>query len=85
MILVADRDNLIKYLIQNGVEAKIHYPIPLHLQPAAQKLGLNKQSLPVAEKQAGNLLTIPIHQYLNSNQLDYVSHLIHAFYQGKRL
>jgi dTDP-4-amino-4,6-dideoxygalactose transaminase len=85
MILVADRDNLIKYLIQNGVEAKIHYPIPLHLQPAAQKLGLNKRSLPVAEKQAGNLLTIPIHQYLNSNQLDYVSHLIHAFYQGKRL
>lgn len=85
MILVADRDNLIKYLIQNGVEAKIHYPIPLHLQPAAQKLGLNKRSLPVAEKQAGNLLTIPIHQYLNSDQLDYVSHLIHAFYQGKHL
>jgi len=85
MILVEDRDNLIKYLIQNGVEAKIHYPIPLHLQPAAQKLGLNKRSLPVAEKQARNLLTIPIHQYLNSGQLDYVYQLIHAFYQGKHI
>jgi aminotransferase EvaB len=84
MILVSDRDNLMKYLIQNGVEAKIHYPIPLHLQPAAQKLGLNKRVLPVAEKQAGNLLTIPIHQYLKSDQLDYVSQLIHTFYQGKQ-
>jgi dTDP-4-amino-4,6-dideoxygalactose transaminase len=83
MILVADRDNLMKYLIHNGVEAKIHYPMPLHLQPAAQKLGLNTRVLPVAEKQAGNLLTIPIHQYLKSNQLEYVSQLIHSFYQGK--
>jgi len=41
--------------------------------------------LPVAEKQARNLLTIPIHQYLNSGQLDYVYQLIHAFYQGKHI
>lgn len=54
MILASDRDNLIKYLIHHGVEAKIHYPTPLHLQPAAQKLGLNKRALPVAEKQAGS-------------------------------
>ncbi|MBM3682794.1 MAG: DegT/DnrJ/EryC1/StrS family aminotransferase [Actinobacteria bacterium] len=83
MILASDRDNLIKYLIHHGVEAKIHYPTPLHLQPAAQKLGLNKQALPVAEKQARELLTIPIHQYLKFSQLDYVSQLIHTFYQNE--
>lgn len=83
MILASDRDNLIKYLIHHGVEAKIHYPTPLHLQPAAQKLGLNKRALPVAEKQARELLTIPIHQYLKFSQLDYVSQLIHTFYQNE--
>jgi dTDP-4-amino-4,6-dideoxygalactose transaminase len=83
MILASERDNLIKYLIHHGVEAKIHYPTPLHLQPAAQKLGLNKRALPVAEKQARELLTIPIHQYLKFSQLDYVSQLIHTFYQNE--
>ena len=46
---------------------------------------LNKRVLPVAEKQADNLLTIPIHQYLKSVHLDYVSEIIHKFYQSEHL
>ena len=84
MLLVSDRDSLIKYLIDNGVEAKIHYPLPLHLQPASTNMGLNTRVLKKAEQQADELITIPIHQYLNSSHMEIVSELIHKFYEGKK-
>jgi aminotransferase EvaB len=80
MLLVSDRDNLIKHLIKNGIEAKIHYPVPLHLQPASINMGLNTRKLKNAERQAGELITIPIHQYLNSTHMEFVSEIIHKFY-----
>ena len=52
MALFDDRDNLLKYLIENNIEAKIHYPIPLHLQKAAKKLNYKVGSFPLAEQQA---------------------------------
>ena len=84
MLLVSDRDSLIQYLIDNGVEAKIHYPVPLHLQPASINIGLNTRVLKKAEKQADELITIPIHQYLDSNHMEIVSELIHKFYTSNR-
>lgn len=84
MLLVSNRDSLIKYLIENGVEAKIHYPLPLHLQPASTNMGLNTRVLKKAEQQADELITIPIHQYLNSSHMEIVSDLIHKFYASKK-
>ena len=84
MLLVSDRDILIQYLIDNGVEAKIHYPLPLHLQPASTNMGLNTRVLKKAEQQADELITIPVHQYLNSSHMEIVSELIHKFYESKK-
>jgi dTDP-4-amino-4,6-dideoxygalactose transaminase len=84
MLLVSDRDNLIKYLIDSGVEAKIHYPIPLHLQPASINMGLNTRILKRAEQQANELITIPIHQYLSSAHIEIISELIHEFYEREK-
>jgi aminotransferase EvaB len=84
MLLVSDRDGLIQYLLGNGVEAKIHYPVPLHLQPASTNLYLNTRVLKKAEQQADELITIPIHQYLNSSHMEIVSELIHKFYESKK-
>ena len=80
MLLVSDRDNLIKHLIDNGVEAKIHYPIPLHLQPASKNMGLNTRFLRKAERQAHELITVPIHQYLKKEQINYTFEVIKDFY-----
>ena len=82
MILAKNRDNLLNYLQNNGVDVKIHYPVPLHLQPAAVKLGLNSGRLATAENQAKHLLTIPVHQYLNHTHMDIISELIHDFYKN---
>ncbi len=84
MLLVSDRDSLIQYLIDNGVEAKIHYPVPLHLQPASINIGFNTRVLKKAEKQSDELITIPIHQYLDSTHMEIVSELIHKFYTNNR-
>ena len=80
MALFEKRDQLLKYLIKNKIEAKIHYPIPLHLQKAARKLGYKKGDFKVAENQAKKLITLPIHQFINSEQIKYVIKTVTKFY-----
>ena len=77
MVLAEDRDALIKYLIKNNVEAKIHYPVPLHKQKAFQ--GKNKK-FPISDSQAKKLLTLPVHQFINKKQIKYTFDLIYSFY-----
>ena len=81
MLIVKDRDALLKALIDAGIEAKIHYPIPLHLQEAAKDLGYKEGDLPVAEAQAGSVITLPVHQHLTAEQVEYVIETIRAFYR----
>ena len=80
MALFEKRDQLLKYLIKNKIEAKIHYPIPLHLQKAARKLGYKKGDFKVAENQAKKLITLPIHQFIKVKQIKYVIKTIAKFY-----
>ncbi len=54
------RDELMKKLKENGVECGIHYPIPLHLQPAYQNLGYKRGDFPVTEKVCDTILSLPI-------------------------
>ena len=80
MILCRERDRLLFYLNQNGIEAKIHYPIPIHLQPAAVFLGYKKGDFPVTESQCKSIITVPVHQHLNEEQIDYMIEKIKEFY-----
>ena len=65
----------------NGIETKVHYPTPLHLQKPGKKLGYRNGSLPISEKQSKELLTLPVHQYLNKDQINYVIKTIKKFYK----
>ena len=69
MCLVEKRDKLKSFLNKRGIEVKIHYPKPLHLQKAARELKYKKGDFPVAEEQSRKLLTLPVHQYLNKKHL----------------
>lgn len=80
MLIVTDRDALLKHLIGAGVEAKIHYPIPLHLQEAASDLGYKRGDFPITEAQAGSIVSLPVHQHLTGEQVEYVIETIRAFY-----
>lgn len=80
MLLVKNRDDLLDYLNTNGIEAKVHYPLPLHLQKASRGLGYKKGDFPVAEKQAENLITLPAHPYLIEEEIDFTIKKIKQFY-----
>ena len=71
-LIVEDRNALLAFLNNHGIEAKIHYPVPLHLQPASAGWGYQKGQFPVTEQQSECSITLPCHQYLSSEQIDYV-------------
>lgn len=75
------RDELLKYLAGQNVEAKVHYPIPLHLQPAARDLGYKRGDFPVAEAQAEDIVTLPGHQFLTDAEVDYMIDRVRRFYR----
>lgn len=81
MLMVEQRDELLEHLQTNGVEAKVHYPIPLHLQEAARELGYKEGDFPVVEAQARSIISLPVHQHLTREQVEYVIELIRGFYR----
>jgi len=83
-VIQADqRDRLKEYLAQKGIGTKIHYPIPVHLQPAAQDLGYKRGDLPVTEKQSQSILSLPVYPELGHENLEYIVQMIEEFYKGK--
>jgi aminotransferase EvaB len=74
------RDELLSFLIAHGIEAKVHYPIPIHLQNAARDLGYQRGSFPVCERQANEIITLPAHQHVSEEQIDFIIEAIRAFY-----
>ena len=77
------RDELVKFLISRGVEAKVHYPVPIHLQKAAHELGYKRGDFPVCERQAEEIVTLPAHQHITSEQIAYTVECMRAFYTTK--
>lgn len=74
------RDALKKHLEEAGIQTGIHYPIPLHLQPAFASLGYKEGDFPVAERAVTEILSLPMYPELTENQIDYVCEAIKNFY-----
>ena len=75
------RNQLKRYLLKNKIEVKIHYPIPLHLQKPLKLQRYKKGDFPIAEQQSRDLLTLPVHQYLNRGHLHFMIKKINDFYK----
>lgn len=76
------RDELQRFLIANGVDAKVHYPIPMHLQPAAASYGYRPGDFPRAEALCRSVLSLPVHEFITAEQRERVVSLIRKFYQS---
>jgi dTDP-4-amino-4,6-dideoxygalactose transaminase len=75
-----NREKLISFLKKNGIGTSIHYPIPIHLQPAAKFLGYKKNDFPETEKQSKQILSLPIHHQLKLKEIEYISKKINEFF-----
>lgn len=73
------RDKLLKTLNENGVGAKIFYPIPIHKQPFYKKMLPEKYSFPVSEKIAKEVLSLPVHPLLNENDFEVIKAAFQKF------
>jgi dTDP-4-amino-4,6-dideoxygalactose transaminase len=69
VIRTARRDAVRNALIQNDVECGIHYPVPLHLQPALAYLGYRPGDFPASEALADTTLSLPMHPHLNGQEI----------------
>jgi dTDP-4-amino-4,6-dideoxygalactose transaminase len=77
------RDALRAHLAERGVGTQIHYPVPIHMQEAAQFLGYRKGDLPVTEKVAGEVLSLPMYAELTDAQIDRVATNVSEFMRKK--
>ena len=69
-------------IIEGNVDAKIHYPVPMHLQPAAKFLKYKKGDFPVAENLCKTTLSLPVHEFISKKDVDKMIKLINAFYKN---
>src|SRR3989344_471626 len=83
VIMAEDRDKLVQFLCSNGIDAKVHYPIPMHLQPASSGFGYKKGDFPVAEATCNSVLSLPVHEFITREQQQYVVQKIKEFYQAR--
>lgn len=72
VIQVENREEVVDGLQAKDIGAGVHYPKPLHLQPSLTDLGYSEGDLPVAEKAAEHVLSLPIFSALTDAQKDYV-------------
>lgn len=71
-IEVDHRDGFIKRMTELGVPTAVHYPVPLHLQPAYRELGFKEGAYPHAERAAKRVVSLPMHPYLDEKTQDKV-------------
>jgi dTDP-4-amino-4,6-dideoxygalactose transaminase len=76
------RDALKRALAESGVETAIHYPKPLHLQPALARFGRGEHSLPSAEQAATEVLSLPLYPELGEERASYVAARVRQFFEA---
>jgi dTDP-4-amino-4,6-dideoxygalactose transaminase len=76
------RDALREHLAARGVETGIHYPVPLHLQPAYAFLGYRAGDFPVSERACATVLSLPLHGGLSDADADFVAGSVREFFGG---
>jgi dTDP-4-amino-4,6-dideoxygalactose transaminase len=79
VIRTEHRDMLREHLVSQGINASVHYPIPIHLQPAYQDLGYKRGDFPVTESHAERILSLPMYAELRADQIECVAHEIRNF------
>ena len=83
IVFAQKRDELLKYCLKKGIEAKIHYPIPMYRQPAMKFLKHKKGDFPVSDRHAKSIISFPCDQHLSKKQMNHVIKCVTEFYSKK--
>jgi dTDP-4-amino-4,6-dideoxygalactose transaminase len=80
VIRTKDREGLRAFLDETGITALMHYPVPVHLQQAYKELGYRPGDLPLTEKVAGEILSLPMHPAVTEEGIKYVAKKIRDYF-----
>jgi dTDP-4-amino-4,6-dideoxygalactose transaminase len=83
-IRAKDREGLADHLKAKGISTAIHYPIPLHLQPAMSTAGTRQGDLPISERLCRDVLSLPLYPELPLETVDRIVKEIRAYSPGGR-
>ncbi|MBC8303377.1 MAG: DegT/DnrJ/EryC1/StrS family aminotransferase, partial [Pelagibacterales bacterium] len=83
IVFAKKRNKLLKYCLKKGIEAKIHYPIPMYRQPAMKFLKHKKGDFPVSDKHTKSIISFPCDQHLSKKQMNYIIKCVKDFYSQK--
>ena len=73
VVRVPKRDEFRAHLEANGIATAIHYPVPVHLQPAYRELGYSEGDFPVTERLTREIVSLPMHPFLQQADVQYVA------------
>jgi dTDP-4-amino-4,6-dideoxygalactose transaminase len=79
VIRTKKRNSLQMFLKKSGIEALIHYPIPIHLQKAFKELQYHRRDLPITERCAREILSLPFFPELTGEEMEKVQEQIKNF------
>ncbi|MCG3770116.1 MAG: dTDP-3-amino-3,4,6-trideoxy-alpha-D-glucose transaminase [Nitrosomonadaceae bacterium] len=83
IVFAEQRDALLRHCLEKGIEAKVHYPVPIYLQPALAHLGHVVGDFPVADAHTKKIITFPCDQHLSDTEIQYVVETVRNFYKGR--
>ena len=70
-----------EYCQELGIEAKVHYPVPIYRQPALSHLGYKAGDYPVTDAHTHRIITFPCDQHLSRKEMDFVIQTVTDFYR----
>ena len=79
---IVEETQALQFLKDNGVQANVHYPIPLYKQTPALNVSCGNNAYPVTERTIQRILRLPLYPELTYEQQDYVAQLFDDFYGG---
>jgi len=80
IVFAENRDSLLKYCLSKGIEAKVHYPIPIYRQNALKYLKHKKGDFPVTDEHTKKIITFPCHQHLTKKEISHIINTVKSFY-----
>jgi len=83
VVRVSEREALMEYLKKMGVATGLHYPIPIHLQPAYAELGYRQGDFPITEAYAETIVSLPIFPELDDEKVAYVVEGIREYFAAR--
>ena len=82
IVFAEDRDALLDHCLSKGIEAKVHYPVPIYRQPALDFLGHKEGDFPITDGHTKKIITFPCDQHLSRKEQDYIIKTVSDFYAG---